>query len=182
VVKVSGKGSGRVSAASLLCVKPGARTRLIYRTITHHGRKGEKKGFGEHDLARLLDAAHQQLGGPVVLVWDNATQHTDKTMRELLTVRDWLTIFPLPSYAPDLNPDEGVWAHLKKSLANLAACSIDQLAALAKTRLKKMQYRSALLDGFITETGLTLDSPLPSPRPCSLSCHHTAPLLLSGLL
>jgi hypothetical protein len=159
VVKVSGKGSGRVSAASLLCVKPGARTRLIYRTVTHHGRKGEKKGFGEHDLARLLDAVHQQLGGPVVLVWDNATQHTDTVMRELLAARGWLTVFPLPSYAPDLNPDEGVWAHLKKSLANLAACGIDQLTAFAKTRLKKMQYRPTLLNGFITETGLTLEPP-----------------------
>jgi putative transposase len=48
---------------------------------------------------------------------------------------------------------------MKKSLANLAACGTDQLAALAKTRLKRMQYRSALLDGFIAETGLTLKPP-----------------------
>ena len=39
------------------------------RTITHHGRKNEKKGFRETDYAALLDAAHQQLGGPIVLVW-----------------------------------------------------------------------------------------------------------------
>jgi hypothetical protein len=33
---------------------------------------GEKrKGFTEADYARLLDAAHQQLGGPIVLIWDN---------------------------------------------------------------------------------------------------------------
>jgi hypothetical protein len=65
---VSGKGSGRVSIAGLICVKPGERTRLVYRTITHHGRKNEKKGFRETDYAALLDAAHQQLGGPIVLV------------------------------------------------------------------------------------------------------------------
>ncbi|WP_406471006.1 hypothetical protein [Streptomyces hirsutus] len=55
-----------------------------------------------------------------------------------------------------MNPDEGVWSNLKKSLANLAACTLDQLAALAKTRLKRMQYRPGLLDGFIAETGLIL--------------------------
>ncbi|MFE7803842.1 transposase [Streptomyces sp. NPDC057430] len=33
---------------------------------------------------------------------------------------DWLTIVKLPPYAPDLNPVEGLWAHLKTSLANLA--------------------------------------------------------------
>jgi putative transposase len=159
VVKVSGKGSGRVSVAGVLCVRPGLRTRLIYRAIVHHGRKGERKGFREPDFARLLDAVHQQLRGPVVLVWDNATLHTDALMRELLSVRSWLTVFQLPSYAPELNPDEGVWAHLKKSLANLAAHGTDELAALVRTRLKRMQYRPGLLNGFIAETGLTLEPP-----------------------
>jgi putative transposase len=159
VVKVTGKGSGRVSLAGLVCAKPGERSRLIFRTIVHHGRKGEKKGFREPDLARLLDAAHQQLGGPLVLVWDNATAHTDRAMRELIATRSWLTVFRLPAYAPDLNPAEGVWAHLKKSLANLAPHTTDQLAAAARTRLKKMQYRHGLIDGFIAETGLILQPP-----------------------
>lgn len=159
MVKVSGKGSGRISIAGMVCAKPGLRTRLIYRTMAHHGRRGERKGFKEADFARLLDAAHQQLGGPIVLVWDNSTQHVDAAMRTLIAARAWLTVFQLPSYAPDLNPEEGVWAHLKKSLANLAACTTDQLAVLAKTRLKRMQYRPNLLDGFIAETGLLLEPP-----------------------
>lgn len=33
-VPVSGKGSGRVSVAGLVCVRPGQRSRLIYRTLT----------------------------------------------------------------------------------------------------------------------------------------------------
>ncbi|MFB7223839.1 transposase [Streptomyces sp. NPDC056227] len=61
---------------------------------------------------------------------------------------------PVPPYAPGLNPAEGVWAHLKNSLGNLAPCSIDELAALARTRLKRMQYQPDLLNGFINETGL----------------------------
>jgi putative transposase len=51
-----------------------------------------------------------------------------------------------------------VWAHLKKTLGNLAPCTIDQLVALIRARLKRMQYRPALLDGFIAETGLVLTS------------------------
>ena len=159
MVRVSGKGSGRVSVAGLVCCKPGARTRLIHRMRVYHGRKAEKKGFGEVDFARLLDAAHAQLGGPIVLVWDNSTQHIDAVMRRLVAARAWLTVFQLPSYAPELNPTEGVWAHLKKTLANLAAHTTDELAARVRTRLKRMQYRSALLDGFIAETGLILQPP-----------------------
>jgi transposase len=47
VVKVTGKGSGRVSPAALVCVRPGGRTRLIYRLLEHPGRKGGRKGFRE---------------------------------------------------------------------------------------------------------------------------------------
>ncbi|WP_433364779.1 hypothetical protein [Streptosporangium sp. CA-115845] len=32
-----------------------------------------------------------------------------------------------------------------------------QLATLVKTKLKRMQYRPALLDGFIARTGLILE-------------------------
>jgi winged helix-turn-helix protein len=68
VVAVTGTGSGRTSIAALACYKAGEKSRLIYRMMLHRGRKGEKKGFREHDFAALLDAAHQQLGGPIVLV------------------------------------------------------------------------------------------------------------------
>ena len=160
VVKVAGKGSGRVSLAGMIAIKPGARTHMIYRTIVHHGRKNERPGFRERDFACLLDAAHQQLCGPIVLVWDNSTQHVDKLMRTLIATRaTWLTVYRLPPYAPELNPVEGVWPHLKRNLGNLAARTTDELAALAKTRLKQMQYRPALLDGLVAETGPTLEPP-----------------------
>nr|WP_237501078.1 transposase [Streptomyces sp. SID8381] len=70
---------------------------------------------------------------------------------------DWLTIVKLPPYAPDVNPVEGVWAHLKKSLANLAPHAIDDLTPLVKNRLRGIQRRPDVLDGFIAETGLRLE-------------------------
>lgn len=98
-VPVSGKGSGRVSVAGLVCVRPGQRSRLIYRTLTHRGRKGERRSFSEAGYAALLDAAHQQLGGPIVLIWDNLNTHVSAAMRELIAARDWLHVIRLPAYA-----------------------------------------------------------------------------------
>jgi putative transposase len=160
-VAVTGKGSGRISIAGLVCARTGRRSRLIYRMLVQHpGRRTDHKGFREDDLAALLDKVHHQLGGKIVLVWDNSRQHTDTAMRDLLAQRtDWLTVFHLPPYAPDLNPAEGVWSNLKNSLGNLAACTLDTLAQLTRTRLKKMQYRPELLNGFIAETGHTLTPP-----------------------
>ena len=48
---------------------------------------------------------------------------------------------------------ELVWSHLKRSLANLAKRNLAQLTALAKTRLRRMQYRPGLLEGFLAGTG-----------------------------
>lgn len=62
-----GQGLRTGRLAALVCLKSGQRTRLIFRTLAYHGRKGEPKGFKEFDFARLLDAADQQLGGPIAL-------------------------------------------------------------------------------------------------------------------
>ena len=71
--------------------------------------------------------------------------------------RDWLTVVRLPAYAPDLNLAEGAWANMKNGLGNLAARIVDELAAIVKNRLKRIQYRPALIDGFLCQTGLTLE-------------------------
>lgn len=157
VIPVSGKGSGRVSVAGLVCVRPGDRSRLIYRVLVHRGRKGERRSFAETDYAALLDAAHQQLGGSITVIWDNLNTHVSAAMRALIASRDWLHVIRLPAYAPDLNPVESVWSHLKRSLGNLAVQGIDDLAAIVKNRLKRIQYRPELTDAFFAQTGLTLD-------------------------
>jgi transposase len=99
----------------------------------HARRRSQKrKGFTERHYARLLDAAHQQLAGPVVLVWDNLNTHVSRAMSDLSAARDWLRVFRLPPYASEFNPVE--------------------LTALTKTRLRPMQYRPGLLEGFLAGT------------------------------
>ena len=102
---MTGGSNKRVSLAALIAVRPGCQPRLIYRV--HHGRRSrddQRKGFTEADYARLLDDAHQQLGGPLVVVWDGLNTHVSGVMADLAAARDWLTIFRLPAYAPELNP------------------------------------------------------------------------------
>ena len=70
VAVVSGKGSGRVSAAGMVCLRPGSRGRFFYRIRIHRGRKGERRSMSEADYASLVTAAHNQLKAPVILVWD----------------------------------------------------------------------------------------------------------------
>jgi putative transposase len=109
VVEVSGKGSGRVSIAGLMCLQPGRRGRLMWRTRLHRGRKNERGSFSEDDYITFLDQAHQRLRAPIVLIWDNLNTHVSRRMHTLIAARSWLTVIRLPPYAPDLNPTEGVW-------------------------------------------------------------------------
>jgi len=127
--------------------------------MLHRGRRGEPKGFREPDLARLLDAAHQQLGGPIILIWDGLNTHKSTLMRALIATRPWLRVYRLPAYAPELNPAERVWSALKRSLANLAARTATALARAVKNRLKRMQYRHGLIDGYFAATGLSPPKP-----------------------
>jgi putative transposase len=46
---------------------------------------------------------------------------------------------------------------MKNGLGNLAVRNVDQLAAVVKNRLKRIQYKPALIDGFLAQTGLTLE-------------------------
>ena len=159
-VAVSGRG-GRVSMAALVCYRPGSRSRLFYRVLVHRRRAGERRSFSEEAYAALIAAAHLQLTAPIILIWDNLNTHVSAAMRRFCEAHsDWLTVVQLPAYAPELNATEGVWSHLKRGLGNCAATGIDQLVTLVMTWLKRLQYRAELLDGFLGQTGLTLE-PVP---------------------
>src|SRR2546421_577318 len=119
---------------------------------------GARRPMSEADYPALFTAAHNQLTAPVILIWDNLNTHISQRMRAWIDARaDWLTVERLPAYAPELNAVEGAWAHMKNSLGNLAVRDVNQLAAIVKNRLKSIQYRPALIEGFLAQTGLTLE-------------------------
>ncbi|MFE2672786.1 hypothetical protein ACFXEZ_02440 [Streptomyces hygroscopicus] len=60
VVRVRGRGSGRVSVAGMACFKPGRRSQLIYAIREYRGREDEPKGFGWQDFRDLVVRARIQ--------------------------------------------------------------------------------------------------------------------------
>ncbi|REK90667.1 IS630 family transposase [Streptomyces inhibens] len=165
VVRVRGRSRRRVSIAALTCYKPGQRSRLIYRPRRDDGRRNGRKSFTWRDYRDLLIAAHQQLGGPIVLIWDNLNVHKAAGLREFAAARDWLTIYYLPLYAPALNPVEGIWSLLRRGwLSNVVFSTPEHLIRCIGRGLRRIQYRADLIDGCLAETGLTLQEALAGPR------------------
>ncbi|MBE1589044.1 hypothetical protein ACFPOI_56625 [Nonomuraea angiospora] len=58
-----------------------------------------------------------------------------------------------------MNPVEGVWALLRRALANFAVADLPGLVRIVKRKLKKIQYRPHLLTGCLAQTGLFIDTP-----------------------
>lgn len=144
---------------------------LCHRVRTHAAGKDERRSMGERGDIRLLDGAHRLVKAPLVSVWDWLNTHVSRTMRVLVVERAWPAVFPLPAPSPDLNPVEGVWAHVKRSLTNLAVVALGRLETLVRDKLKRLRRRPDVLDGFIAGTGLTLDTPT-SPRRAEVGNVH----------
>ncbi|MFE1785430.1 transposase [Streptomyces sp. NPDC059506] len=101
--------------------------------------------------------ARLQAGGPIVLVWDNVRLHLARGMREFIDRNaDWLTVFQLPTYAPDLNPQEGIWSLVKREIGNLAVADLARVVRAVERRLKQIQYRPDVINGYLDGTGLSL--------------------------
>lgn len=65
-------------------------------------------------LERLIDI---NKGKKVHVIWDNAGSHTSVSMEAFLAVhKKELIMYNLPTYSPELNPQENIWSVLKERL------------------------------------------------------------------
>ena len=68
-------------------------------------------------LMRFLGRLIQEARGKVLLIWDNLPVHRARAVRDWLAERqEQIEVFYLPSYSPELNPDEGLNADLKQAV------------------------------------------------------------------
>ena len=138
----------RLSAISAITLSPvAARPNLYFEVFDH-------TVHAEQVVAFLADL-HRRLGS-LTVVWDRGAIHDKSGL-----VRAWLAKHPgvvtekFPSYAPDLNPDEGVWGWTKYGrLSNLAADDTDDLWDHVIDELITVKFSPRLLKGFVEETRL----------------------------
>ena len=81
----------------------------------------------------------RHLPGPVIIVWDNGSIHKGDPIRELRSQYPRLHFEYFPAYAPELNPDEGVWDQTKKRLANGRPKSAEELAEHVQDELEDLR-------------------------------------------
>jgi transposase len=97
-------------------------------------------------------------GDKVTVVWDGLPSHRSRKMKQFLArQRPWLVIEPLPGYAPDLNPVEGLWGNLKGTeLANLTTDTLDETIDAVINGVARIRRCPNLLFALLDRTGLFL--------------------------
>ena len=110
------------------------------------------------DTIAFLKSLRRQLGGPMTVIWDRSRIHKrSRLVRAYLEKPPEIVEESLPGYAPELNPDEGVWGWTKYGrLANLAAADVKELQARIEEEFETLRNDRRLLRSFIKEADLNL--------------------------
>jgi transposase len=90
------------------------------------------------------------------VIWDGASIHRAREVRRFLAAGHAARIHleQLPGYAPELNPDEGIWHTLKdKELANLACVDLPHLGQEVRRAIRRLCRRPDLIRGYFREAG-----------------------------
>lgn len=83
--------------------------------------------IGQEEVCLFLRELLRHLRGHVIVLLDNSSTHHGAPLGKLLRQHPRLHVEHFPAYAPDLNPDEGVWSLAKRDLANGCPLDVDQL-------------------------------------------------------
>jgi transposase len=109
------------------------------------------------DVVAFLEHLLREVPGRMVIIWDGSPIHRSQTVKEFLAngASQRLHLERLPAYAPELNPDEGVWQQLKGvELRNLCCFDLRHLRHELRTAVKRVRRKPRILKGCFAGAGL----------------------------
>ena len=120
--------------------------RSVISAITPDGRlftHVQEAAFRGPAIVAFLRHLLRQVRGKLLVIWEGASLHHRQPVKDCLAAgaAKRLHLERLPAYAPDLNPDEGVWSLLKRGeLKNRCCHDLAELRwelGLASRRLRR---------------------------------------------
>ncbi len=122
--------------------------RLLLRVQDHAYKSADAVAF----LRQLLRC----LRGRVLVIWDGAPIHRSQVMKAFLAsgAAKRLRLEHLPGYAPELNPDEGIWAYLKRvELRNVRCQDLAHLDDELTRAVKRLRHKKHVIQGCFRRCG-----------------------------
>ena len=113
-----------------------------------------EKSFKGEGIIEYLRALLASTNRKVLLIWDNATWHKSQEVKDFLNSQEGkrLWVAQIPPYSPEFNPDELVWANLKRvQIPNRVAKNVKELKAIAYAGMAKIQESVDLVKSFFNK-------------------------------
>ena len=110
-------------------------------------------------VVAFLQVLLRKISGKVLIIWDGSPIHRAQPIKEFLkrgaTRRLWLE--QLPGYAPDLNPDEGIWNYLKRvELGNVCCPNLLTLQLELIRARERLRHKRHIIRSCFSACGLSL--------------------------
>src|SRR3954464_246211 len=144
---------GKVSAISAVTVSPvRKKTGLDFRLLP------DNTNAHSEDTVSFLAQLRDRVKGPMTILWDQSKIHVRSgVVKEYLAKHPAIVTEDFPGYAPDANPDEGVWGWTKyHRLPNYAPEGPHGLRSRLCSELSSLRWRPDLLASFIRHAGIPL--------------------------
>lgn len=112
--------------------------------------------FKGKDVVRFLRHALRRIPGKLLVVWDGSPIHRARVVKDFLAsgASNRLRLEQLPGYAPELNPDEGIWKHLKYvELKNICCKSLWELRRELRKAKERLRHKKHVILGCIRQPG-----------------------------
>jgi len=119
--------------------------------ITPQGRifmQTQERAYRAEDVVAFLRLLLRKIPGKLLVIWDGASIHRAKIIKEFLAAgaAKRLHLERLPGYAPDLNPQEGVWNLLKRrELKNLCCQHLSEVREALVRAKERLRHRREIL-------------------------------------
>jgi transposase len=116
----------------------------------------QERAFKSPDVVRFLRHLLRQVPGKLLVIWDGSPIHRGGAVKDFLSSGACrrLKLEQLPGYAPDLNPDEGVWKHLKYvELKNVCCQSLCELKIELRKAKERLRHKTDVILGCIRQPG-----------------------------
>jgi transposase len=107
-------------------------------------------------VVEFLSHLLRHISGPLLVIWDGLPTHRSALVKLFVEGQNGrLQLEYLPAYAPELNPCEYIFGHLKHhELPNLCARNLSELSDYARRSLRRMRRRPTLIRAFWKQASL----------------------------
>ena len=98
-------------------------------------------------VIEFLNHLQRHIPGKILILWDGAPIHRSLLVKNhVAATRGRIQVGRLPAHAPELNPVEYMWGHLKThEIANRIATQAWELSREATAALRRMRRRNSLI-------------------------------------